>query len=100
MKYQDYSLQTSTKPETLGQLMKSDRLRNRLKQSDVAELLGCTQARVSEYESGNIMPSRRTVSRYINLLCLYANSHEYYKLFRQQLAQKPYNAQNRIKAFK
>lgn len=82
--------------ETLGELMLQYRLNNRMTQSDVAQLMGTTQARISEYETGFRTPSKRTINKFMGLFSAWSWSGEFYELYQKEYNKAEYNKKNKL----
>ena len=86
----------SEPPETLGEAMLRERLRQRMTQADMAELLGTWQNRVSEYESNKRTPSKRTLRKFIKELSLWPWSGELWQLYNEAYKKADYNKKNKL----
>lgn len=90
----------STPPETLGELLLRERLRMRMSQKDVAEVLGTGQNRISEYETGARTPSKQTLKKFINEFSLWSWQGQYWELYQKEYRKADYNKQNKLDSLK
>lgn len=86
--------------QTLGELMMWERLRLRMTQQSMAQAMGCWQSRISEYETSERLPSKKTLRKFISLFNLWQWQNEYWRLWRAEYRKKPYNAKNKLDSIK
>lgn len=86
----------SKPPETLGEAMLNERLRQRMTQKEMAQLLGTWQNRISEYETDKRTPSKKTLRKFIKELSLWPWSGTLWDLYNKAYQKAEYNKQNKL----